>query len=376
MDPDRTALYPIQRGRASTVSSDRSSGGSSLARRQSNWTPNGVIQESPSISRAADNLVKHIQIEGFRQFVAAQGVFVKALWLVLFSLSLVVLIYELCKGVRDYRESPVTTTFTVRTPQALDFPQVYICNANPMNRSYLIRHLDALKGVKSIYESVVDAKKRKKRDLDGSDTENHQEIDLITDIDLFDQYRFSTDTIDPRLKSTHAQVNSVLYKSYFLSDDIEDLILEYKHHQRHKRENSKDTQTAAAYNFLMEAGFNIKETFLSCHFDMAEDRTFDCEDIMQPILDPNYFLCYVVRVPEDVKQRRGGKGKKGLWEWVRHVERSRLRCYMPGFLLTAREMWQCKVTAISGRRIDENRTSSISICLEFQALSNHIHKNL
>jgi len=64
------------------------------------------------------------------------------------------------------------------------------------------------------------------------------------------------------------------------------------------------------YQYYEDAGFKIEDTFLECSFEGYNKQKFNCQDIVRPVVDANYFLCYVVDLPDELKQTVAGKGLK------------------------------------------------------------------
>lgn len=62
------------------------------------------------------------------------------------------------------------------------------------------------------------------------------------------------------------------------------------------------------YQYYQDAGFKIDETFLECSFRGYKREKFNCRDIVKPVVDANYFLCYVVDLPDEIKQTVAGRG--------------------------------------------------------------------
>lgn len=303
--------------------------------------------EQESMTRRMDAVLKNVNMSGFKQASRATTWKTKSIWFFMIFLMLAILIFEICQCVKAYQNSPVATTYTIDSPDAIDFPQVYLCYSWAFNRSYLMMHKDEM-AIATAYSRAAVNKggySRRKRDLNqmfnqGGDELNDLNDDEIARIlshpDIRIKYRESDhEGEDQRENGVQGDEDG----SYELDDDAGDLGVERVKRAAEGNFSSNATQLAAeqkakaaaaaakeakriealmsvsnisdvVYQFYQDAAYNIEETFLECEFRSHTRQKLNCTDVIKPIIDANYRGCFLVDLPDDMKQTVAGEGKK------------------------------------------------------------------
>lgn len=215
-----------------------------------------------------DSILKNLELGIYDQAKQARKLGIKSMWLFLVVVMHGVLVYEVTQRTIQYYYNPVITTFTLRTPKAIDFPQVYVCMAASANRTFMLQHPKEF-ALSNYFRERVVGRRRKRAVVPRSQHSN------VISIPEMHEYLAMHDSL----------LNRVRRGANYTNGDIFDV-----------------------YRFFYDAGYHVDETFLECSFYGSTEKKLPCKDIIEPILDINYGLCYVVKV-DGLKQSntRGGK---------------------------------------------------------------------
>lgn len=321
--------------------------------------------EQDSLTRQMDAVFKQVNLSGFKQISRAPTWRIKCLWFVIVFLLSGVMVYECIQCFRAYKKSPITTTYRLLTPDAMDFPQIYLCYGSSFNRSYITMHRDQM-AIATAYRSRSAVTKggnnRRKRDLGQTFNHDPNDIRALGDDEISRILLQSNDppTTEEGISSGH-ETEKWWKNGNRLPDDEDDTdwVPEYEFTEddsyqepdleRGKRaavegsgnftngingtfnatKAAEEKAKAAAaeqakrieammnapnisevvYDYIREASYRIEETFLECEFHSYKPQKLNCKEVLIPIMDANYGMCFLVNLPDTIKQTKAGHGK-------------------------------------------------------------------
>lgn len=185
----------------------------------------------------------------------------KVFWVLLVAAGSAILIYGLYKSkVERFYGSPAgTNSYNVITKIEMDFPEIYICPTNYINKTYL------------------------------EETKSAEELLRL--------YRTSLVFQDP--KNMNGNPKS---KGKREADEEEDILPESAN-----KDVSRSVSDMLSEKF-MSIGYDQNQMFISCGFRSLFLEVLPCKDLVKSVLDPNFGKCYLASVDSTKTQKIPGQG--------------------------------------------------------------------
>jgi len=111
-------------------------------------------KETEEKKKKSDETLRSLDIYGLKSFMEAKSRSARIFWLVLLILCTGIFIQQLYKTISNYVNSPIVSTYTITTVQAMDFPVVYICPTAFANSVYLNKTPSAEKDALALKEEM------------------------------------------------------------------------------------------------------------------------------------------------------------------------------------------------------------------------------
>lgn len=191
---------------------------------------------------------ENTSFHGFSEWYRAQNVFMKTLWVIIISCSLIGTSYEVFNVINDYRRAPTSTVYEFETPDdGLIFPQVLLCNTNFLNASK-VKALNYSKATVNAAKFLI--------------------LNPVEDV-----------------------IGSVFDPTY-----------------SYLMKNLAESDVAAAENFMPDVlehlQYDLKEFVKACFFDQQPCEIFNVSIVEAP--DAEYGVCFLVKV--NSLQTKSGEG--------------------------------------------------------------------
>lgn len=208
-----------------------------------------------------------LQVRGLSSWFWATSLFEKIFWAVTLLTMLSLLLYAIVRTFDDYISNPIATVYAEVKVKELEFPTVYICPLNMINRTRL---------------------------NEGP----------IADNDFLEMY-----SLMPKIYYNDTNILQKISTMWEIIEDLAHCTTNLSRRRTFAKANLKNRQSfESVQNYFMKIGYDVNEFVRECAINTL---SVNCSEIVKPILDRNFGKCFSLNLFH-IKQRTSKMGLKLL----------------------------------------------------------------
>jgi hypothetical protein len=100
-----------------------------------NSLPKNVDTSAPAKKQELDDMINRLCLDGILEYKVAQDRCSRAVWGLLLLTAIAMGIFQCWQTVQTYRYSPILTTTKILVNETMEFPDIYICPMNAIDKT-------------------------------------------------------------------------------------------------------------------------------------------------------------------------------------------------------------------------------------------------